>query len=196
MLALPVQDVPSDSPAASRSAAPGTPRRRAEPRPARQRRRMGVACRDPPRATLLRPPDRWHKQASAPEPLVGPRRTLDRPVGTSRTSPWRAGHAGSPSGRPLAPSCGRRTLAWTPSPPISSSLRTTDSGWPGDGHGGPLDRPVGRTPPVHCDRPADGSGPGPDGGGQAADTSSAQRPTDHASGQLATANHAACTSWP
>jgi hypothetical protein len=25
-------------------------------------------------------------------------------------------------------------------------LRTTASGWPGDGHGGPLDRPVGRTP--------------------------------------------------
>jgi hypothetical protein len=32
-------------------------------------------------------------------------------------------------------------------------------------------------PPVQSDRPADGSGPGPDGGDQAADTSSAQRPT-------------------
>jgi hypothetical protein len=31
------------------------------------------------------------KQASAPEPLVGPAHpTLDRPVDTSRTSPWRA----------------------------------------------------------------------------------------------------------
>jgi hypothetical protein len=30
---------------------------------------------------------------------------------------------------------------------------------------------------AQCDRPADGYGPGPDGGGEAADTSSAQRPT-------------------
>jgi hypothetical protein len=131
---------------------------------------------DPPAATLLRPPDRWRKQASPPKPLGGPRLTLDRPVATSRTSPWPAGHARSPSGRPLAPGCGRRTLAWTSSPPISSSA-TPGSGWPGDGHGGPLDRPVGRTPPVQCDRPADGYRPRPDGGGEAADTSSAQRPT-------------------
>jgi hypothetical protein len=58
-----------------------------------------------------------------------------------------------------------------------SPLRTPGSRWPGGGHGGPLDRPVGRTSPVRGDRPADGSGPGPDSGGQAADTSSAQRPT-------------------
>jgi hypothetical protein len=58
-----------------------------------------------------------------------------------------------------------------------SPLRTPGSRWPGGGHGGPLDRPVGRTSPVQGDRPADGSGPGPDSGGQAADTSSAQRPT-------------------
>jgi hypothetical protein len=58
-----------------------------------------------------------------------------------------------------------------------SPLRTPGIRWPGDGHGGPLDRPVGRTSPVRGDRPADGSGPGPDSGGQAADTSSAQRPT-------------------
>jgi hypothetical protein len=31
----------------------------------------------------------------------------------------------------------------------------------GDGHGGPLQRPVGRTSPVQCDRLADGYGPGP-----------------------------------
>jgi hypothetical protein len=56
-------------------------------------------------------------------------------------------------------------------------LRTPGSGWPGDGHGRPLDRPVGRTSPVQWDHLADGSGPGPDSDGQAADTSSAQRPT-------------------
>jgi hypothetical protein len=56
-------------------------------------------------------------------------------------------------------------------------LRTPGSAWPGDGHGVPLERPVGRTSPVQCDRTADGSGPSPDSGGQAADTSSAQRPT-------------------
>jgi hypothetical protein len=47
-----------------------------------------------------------------------------------------------------------------------SPLRTPGSRWPGDGHGGPLHRPVGRTPPVRGDRPADGSGPGPDSGGK------------------------------
>jgi hypothetical protein len=52
-------------------------------------------------------------------------------------------------------------------------LRTPDSGWPGDGHAGPLERPVGRTSPVPWDRPADGYGPVR----TAADTSSAQRPT-------------------
>jgi hypothetical protein len=56
-------------------------------------------------------------------------------------------------------------------------LRTPGSGWLGDGHGRPLDRPVGRTSPVCGDRPADGPGPGPDGDGQAADTSRAQHPT-------------------
>jgi hypothetical protein len=40
-----------------------------------------------------------------------------------------------------------------------------------------FERPVGRTSSVQCDRLADGYGPGPDGGGQAADTSNAQRPT-------------------
>jgi hypothetical protein len=65
---------------------------------------------DPPASTLVRRPDRWREQASAPEPLVGP-----------RTQPWTAwwapreprpclaGHARSPSERPLPPGCGRRT---------------------------------------------------------------------------------------
>jgi hypothetical protein len=75
-----------------------------------------------------------------------------------------------------------------------SPLRTPGIRWSGDGHGGPLERPVGRTPPVQCDRLANGYGPGPDSGGQAADTSSAQRPTMRlAAGH---ANHAAYTSWP
>jgi hypothetical protein len=47
-------------------------------------------------------------------------------------------------------------------------LRTPGSGWPSDGHGGPLDRP--------------------DGDGQAADTSSAQRPTL----RLTSRTHARC----
>ena len=78
---------------------------------------------------------------------------------------------------PAPPGCGRRTPAWTPGSADQVLLRTPGSGWPGDGHGGPLERPVGRTSPVQGDRPADGYGPSPDGGGQAADTSSAQRPT-------------------
>jgi hypothetical protein len=131
----------------------------------------------PTRATILRPPDRWHKQASAPEPLVGPRRTLDRPVGTSRTSPWRAGHAGSPSGRPLAPSCGRRTLAWTPSPPISSSCgHPAAAGRATDMADRSSVRSAGHLQSTVTAQPM-GSGPGPDGSGQAADTSSTQRPT-------------------
>jgi hypothetical protein len=124
----------------------------------------------PTRATLVRQPDRWHKQASAPEPLVGPRLTLDRPGGhledlamacrTCRESVWAL----------LPPGCGRRhSPGHRLRRPVP--LRTPGSGWPGDGHGRPLERPVGRTPAVQCDRPADGSGPGPDGGGQAVDTS-------------------------
>jgi hypothetical protein len=190
MLALP----PSDSPAGSRSAPPGTPA--AEQSPGRPTSADGpevlADTHRPTAAPLLRRPDRWRKQASAPEPLVGPPLTLDRPVRTWRTSPWRAGHAGSPSGRLLPPGCGRRTPAWTPSPLISSSCghpaaagRVTDmadlSSVRSAGH-----------PPVHCDRLADGYGP--------VRTAAAKRRTppasDHASGQLATANHAARTSWP
>jgi hypothetical protein len=117
------------------------------------------------------------EQASASEPPVGPRiQPRDRPLDTLTTSPWRAGHAHSQAGRPPPPRCSRRIPVWTPSPPISLCGHPAAAG-PGDGHGGPLDRPVGRTSPVRGDRPATGSGPGPDSGGQAADTSSAQRPT-------------------
>jgi hypothetical protein len=91
-------------------------------------------------------------------------------VGTSRTSLWHAGHARSPAGRPLSPGCGRRTPAWTPSPPTRSSCghpavtgRATDmadlSTVQSAGH-----------PQFNRDRLADESGPGPDGDGQAADT--------------------------
>jgi hypothetical protein len=120
MLTLPLQDAPSDSPTASRSAPPGTTRR-AEPRPARQRRRLGGACQDPlthplPRSSIgpIRGVAGFRAgTAGRPAPTPGP------PGSTSRTSPWRAGHAGSPSGRPLPPGCGRRTPVWTPSPPMS-----------------------------------------------------------------------------
>jgi hypothetical protein len=47
-----------------------------------------------------------------------------------------------------------------------SLQRTPGSDWPGNGHGGPLERPVGRTSPVQGDRLADGYGPRPDGGGK------------------------------
>jgi hypothetical protein len=47
---------------------------------------------------------------------------------------------------PAPPGCGRRTPAWTPGSADQVLLRTPGSGWPGDGHGGPLERPVGRTP--------------------------------------------------
>jgi hypothetical protein len=149
------------------------------PRPARQRRRTGAAHRypltHPP--TLVRRPIGGGKQASAPEPLVDP-----------RTQPWtvqwaprgpRHGMPDMPAVRLAAPSARVRTPD-TRLDTVSADqflLRTPGSGWPAEGHGGPLDRPVGRTPPVQGDRPADGSGPGPDGDGQAADTSSAQRPT-------------------
>jgi hypothetical protein len=121
--------------------------------------------------------DRWRKaglRAGAAGRPAHP--TLDRPVGTSRTSPWHAGHARSPAGRPSA----RVRTPDTRLDTVSADqflLRTPGSGWPAEGHGGPLDRPVGRTSPVQGDRLADGSGPGPDGGGQAADTFSVQRPT-------------------
>jgi hypothetical protein len=178
MLALPL----SDSPAASRSAPPGDypPSSRAPARPASADgpELLLADTHDPPAPTLVHRPDRWRKQASAPEPLVGPRLPPGPPGGhpedVARGVPdmpavrlaarFRQGAAAghSPGHPPL---------------PIGSSLRTPGSGWPGDGHGGPLDRPVGRTSPVQGDRPADGYGPGPDGGGQAADTSNAQRPT-------------------
>ena len=110
---------------------------------------------------------------------------------------------------------------WPPSARVPSSdtrldtvsadqflLRTPGSGWPGDGHGPPLDRPVGRTSPVQWDHLADGSGPGPDSDGQAADTSRAQRPTMRPAsrpqpttrptrpGPDRTGQQSACSPWP
>jgi hypothetical protein len=54
-------------------------------------------------------------------------------------------------------------------------LRTPGSGWTADRHGVPLDCPVAWTPQFKVTA-QHGSGPGPDGDSQAADTSSAQRP--------------------
>jgi hypothetical protein len=127
--------------------------------------------------TLVRRPDRWRaskfphrsrSSASAPNPGPPGGHLKDLTM-VCRTRPRSAGH-------PLPPECGRWTPTWTPSPPISPPADTREGG-PGDGHGRPLDRPVGRTSPVRGDRPDNGSGPGPDGDGQAADTSSAQRLT-------------------
>jgi hypothetical protein len=69
--------------------------------------------------------------------------------------------AGHPSGHPSAD---------------QSPRRTPGSHWPGDGHGGPLDRPVGRTPQFEVTaQPMVWTRSGQRR--QAADTSSAQRPT-------------------
>jgi hypothetical protein len=80
-------------------------------------------------------------------------------VGTPRTSPWPAGtcpqSGWSPASARVRPPDTRLDI-------VSADqflLRTPGSGWPGDGHGGPLDRPVGRTSPVQGDRLADGYGP-------------------------------------
>jgi hypothetical protein len=180
MLALPLQDVPSDSPAASRLAPPGTTRRRAEP-PAGPPAPTDGSClpipTDPPASTLLRRPDRWRSRlpcrsrssarASNPGPPGGHLEDLAVACRTCPQSGWAPA-----SGRVRPPDTRLRIVSAD-----QSLLRTPGSGWPGDGHGGLLERPVGRTSLVQCDRLADGSGPGPDGGGQAADTSSAQRPT-------------------
>jgi hypothetical protein len=90
-----------------------------------------------------------------------------------RTSP----HSGWPSTsarvRPIGHPSGHRHRRSVPP-------RTPGRRWPGDGHGGPLDRPVGRTSPVRGDRPATGSGPGPDSGRHlqrpASDHAAASRP--------------------
>jgi hypothetical protein len=77
---------------------------------------------DPPASTLVRRPDRWREQASAPEPLVGP-----------RTQPWTAWWHLENLARALPDMRAVRLSArfrqgaaaghpaWTPSPPISSS---------------------------------------------------------------------------
>jgi hypothetical protein len=132
---------------------------------------------DPPASTLVRQPDRWRSRlprrsrssarASNPGPSGGHLEDLAMACRTCPQSGWPP-----TSARVRPPDTRLDTVSADQSP-----LRTPGSRWPGGGHGGPLDRPVGRTSPVRGDRPADGSGPGPDSGGQAADTSSAQRPT-------------------
>jgi hypothetical protein len=78
---------------------------------------------------------------------------------------------------PAPPGCGRRTPAWTTR--LRRSVPPADTRqWLAGWRTWRTSRASGRPDiPVQCDRPADGYGPGPDGGGQAADTSSAQRPT-------------------
>ena len=80
-------------------------------------------------------------------------------MGTSRTSPV-ACRTCPQSGWP--PASARVRPPDTRPDTVSADqflMRTPGSGWPGDGHGGPLDRPVGRTSPVQGDRLADGYGP-------------------------------------
>jgi hypothetical protein len=78
---------------------------------------------------------------------------------------------------PAPPGCGRRTPAWTTR--LRQSVPRADTRqWLAGWRTWRTSRASGRPDiPVQCDRPADGYGPGLDGGGQAADTSSAQRPT-------------------
>jgi hypothetical protein len=97
-------------------------------------------------------------------------------VGTSRTSPWHAGHARSPAGRPFRQGADARH---PPGHRLRRSVPPADTRqWLAGRGTWRTARPSGRPDtPVRGDRPADGSGPGPDGGGQAADTFSAQRPT-------------------
>ena len=171
--------MPSDSPAASRSPPPGTTRRRAEP-PAgpptpTHRSRLPIPT-DPPAPTLVRRPDRWRKQASAPEPLVGPRPTLDR-----RWAPRgpRHGVPDMPAVRLAARFRPGAAAGHSPGHRLRRSVPPADTRqWLAGQRTWRTSRASGRPDtPVQCDRLADGYGPGPDGGGQAADTSSAQRPT-------------------
>jgi hypothetical protein len=176
MQALPLQDVPSDSPAASRSAPPGTTRRRAEP-PAGPPAPTQGSClptpTDPTRPTLVHGADRWRasklprrSRSSAPrtQPSIarwapqGPRHGVPDMPAVRPAARFRQGAvAGHPPGHRL-----RRSV-----PPADTS-----TGWPGDGHGRPLDRPVHGHPQFEMTAQPMG-GPSPDGGGQAADTSSA-----------------------
>jgi hypothetical protein len=184
--------------AASRSAPPGDYTPPSRPL-AGQRRRTGTAYRYPvthPPPHSSRRPDRWREQASAPERLVGPRTQPWTAWWASREPrPCLAGHARSPSERPLPPGCGRRTPGLDTVSADQFLMRTPGSGWPGDGHGGPLDRPVGRRSPVQGDRPADGYRTR--SGRRRPSSGHLHRPaSDHAPGQPATANHAARSSWP
>lgn len=183
--------------AAIRSAPPSATRHRLELRPARQHRRTGAAYRTPadqpaphssagPIGGGSRLPRRSRSSTRAPNP--GP------PGGPSRTSPWCAGHAYSPAGRPLPPGCRRRTPVWTPSPPISSSRgpRQRLAGrrtWPTSRPSGRPDIPSSMGPPSRWVWTRSGQRR-PSGGHLHSPAS------DHAPGQPATADHATYTSWP
>jgi hypothetical protein len=118
MLALSLQDVPSDSPAAR-----GLPPPSRAPGP--------LAPTDGSHLPIPNDPPRLHTRPSARSVAeaglrAGAARRPARQPWTARWAPrgprpWRAGHARSPAGRPLPPGCSRRTPAWTPSPPTSSS---------------------------------------------------------------------------
>src|SRR5215217_3076678 len=174
MLALPLQDVPSDSPAAR-----GLPAAEQSPGPLAPTDESHLPKpTDPPRlpqSSVARSVVEVGLRAGAARRPAHP--TLDRLVGTSRTSArgvpdmpavrlaarFRQGAAaGHPPGhrlrRPVSPADTRQWLAGR------RTWRTS--------------RPSGRPDiPVQGERPADGYRPGPDSDGQAADTSTAQRPT-------------------
>jgi hypothetical protein len=155
----------------------------AEQRPGPPAPTRGVTCRYP----LTHPPP--HSSVNPIGGVAGLRvaaarrpahPTLDRPGGhledlavACRTRPQSGWPPTSARVRPL--DTRPDTVSADQSP-----LRTPGSRWPGDGHGGPVDRPVGRTSPVRGDRPATGSGPGPDSGRhlqrQASDHAAASRP--------------------
>jgi hypothetical protein len=149
MLALSLQDVPSDSPAAR-----GLPAAEQSPGPLAPT--DGSHLPIPlthPASTLVRRPRSVAEaglRAGAARRPAHP--TLDRLVGTSKTSPV-ACRTCPQSGWP--PASARVQSPDTRLDTVSADqflLRTPGIGWPGDGHGGPLDRPVGRTSSVQGDR--------------------------------------------
>jgi hypothetical protein len=171
MLALSLQDVPSDSP--PRGDCPPPSR---APGP--------LAPTDGSHLPIPTDPPRLHTRPSAP--IGGGSRSPRR----SRSSA-RAPNPGPPGGHledlargvpdmPAVRQAARFARLQSPDTRLDTVsadqflLRTPGSGWPGDGHGG---LSTVRTSQFKGDRPADEYGPGPDSDGQAADTSSAQRPT-------------------
>ena len=173
MLALLLQHMPSDSPAAR-----GLPAAEQSPGPLAPTN--GATYRypltpPPPQSSVgpigggSRLPRRSRSSARVPNPGSPGGHLEDLARGVPDMPAVRLAarfHQGAAAGHPPGHRLRRPVL-----------LRTPGIGWPGDGHGRPLDCPVGRTSPVQGDRPADGYGPGPDSDGQAADTSTALRPT-------------------